>query len=210
MQLQGASWLCLAQESPIKAQPSGAGMQDTLLWRMHISRRRSTEQPKSVQKPPACGSIFITFRSSSHPQKVFGLQMGFFKSVAKQSQASPGPRTPNSAPAVSYLGECSHLLRNNLNQICVCRRGVSQVSETRKARKGPHQTDPDSLDRAFLSRLENLPENQRSGHSRAEPPHAFIQQIFYWEPTRCQALCRTREWEWGLKPDPGTPGWLSQ
>lgn len=49
---------------------------------------------KRVQKPLTCASLLTNFRSSAHPQKMFVLWMGFFKSVAKQGQASPVPRVP--------------------------------------------------------------------------------------------------------------------
>lgn len=58
--------------------------------------------------------LLINSRSSAHPQKMFVLRLGFFKS--SQGQASLVPRTQSSALG---LGECSSLEQVDLHQIHV-------------------------------------------------------------------------------------------
>lgn len=51
---------------------------------------------KPVQKAQAWRSILTEIRSSSRPQRLSLLQMGFHRSVAKRDQASSYPRHPAS------------------------------------------------------------------------------------------------------------------
>lgn len=65
-----------------------------------------------VHKPQACSSILIEIRSSSRPQKVSLMWMGFYWSVTKWGRASPGPRTPSSASLPHTSGQQIYAMGN--------------------------------------------------------------------------------------------------
>lgn len=143
-----------------------------------------------MQKPLACASLLTNVRSSAHPQKTFVLWMGFFKSVAKQGQASPVPGVPRmqssalccitpqagkSSPWVKFWSGACCLKPNP----CLGGWGKTRRSQRQESKEGSPPDRPRLTDTAFLTRLPTLPENRTSGSSRVEPLHAFIQQIFY-------------------------------
>ena len=168
----GAFQLCLAR-------PKTQLHQRPPVWGRYLRQVNVQEAiadgRKPVQKAYAWSSILTEIRSSSRPQRVSLLQMGFYRSVAKRDQASPYPRHPASLSHTlgqPTLGqeECSvwgvmslnltHDLRDLRDQ------EDREVSRSCLQCPTPPSREPDLLTRYSWQGLIQLPKNWRSRSPR--------------------------------------------